>query len=187
MFLIRVCREAHRRRPAYYQPVATVPRNCPISHHYIHFPAASSRRSVIVYWLFGMRSAHFRGYKAQCVTPLIRCLLQPDAHEKCSGHRQAFQTSQKMTNSQDDHLRCSLSVIPEDSAEWLPDSPASPHSPKKLSIVTPGSVDPGSTRSTLKSSDRRKIDALQMKPRSTDERVSEYVGKTPCSCACALF
>lgn len=87
-----------------------------------------------------------------------------------------------------------LSVIPEDSAEWLPES--LPTSPKQVRTTgrrstnrnekdaTPTSASTISTRrSTLKSQGEVLIAQWQAK----NGRVSELVNRQHCSCLCTVF
>jgi len=95
-----------------------------------------------------------------------------------------------MTQEKDESAAASLSVIPEDSAESLPESPTLPLcSQLRAKLRSSENGEAHSVRSTIRTSTRSAgstpLTALEAEWEGL--RASEYVAKQPCSCACALF
>ena len=95
-----------------------------------------------------------------------------------------------MAQEKSESAAASLSVIPEDSSEWLPDSPAL-LSDSKLrgrtrasECVTAPTVH-SKVRASTRSASNTPMTALEVEWEGM--KASEYVGKQTCSCACVLF
>jgi len=95
-----------------------------------------------------------------------------------------------MTQEKGESADASLSVIPEDSAEWLAESPGlPPPSQLKVKVRVSESATAPSVCSRLRASTR----SAGSTPLTAPEvewggmKASEYVGKQTCSCACVLF
>lgn len=95
-----------------------------------------------------------------------------------------------MTQEKEESAAASLSVIPEDSAEWLPESPTLlPASQLRMKVRASETATAPSVCSRVRASTRSAGSTPLTAPEVEWDgmKASEYVAKQPCSCACVLF
>jgi len=95
-----------------------------------------------------------------------------------------------MAQEESESAAASLSVIPEDSSEWLPDSPTLLPASKLSGKARPSECVTAPTvhsrvQVSTRSAGSTPLTALEVEWEGM--KASEYVGKQTCSCACVLF